>query len=59
MKGSTNLKPIQYMLVNLPETITDKAKDQNGISLMGSVTAADNLLNYSNLTIQTIILFKW
>jgi len=48
------LNPIEYFVVNLPEALTNEPKE-----LVNSLLSSSSIEIYENLTIQTIINFKW
>ena len=49
-----NLQSIEYFLVNLPDTLQKDPK-----KLMQTLSESDNIEYFENLTIQTIIKYKW
>ncbi|CDW79775.1 wd-40 repeat protein [Stylonychia lemnae] len=51
---SEGFASIEYYLINLPETLTTNPKQ-----LMKTLSQSDNIEYFENLTIQTIIKFKW
>ncbi|CDW90703.1 wd-40 repeat protein [Stylonychia lemnae] len=51
---SDGLASIEYFLINLPDTLTKNPKN-----LMIALSESENIEYFENLTIQTIIKFKW
>jgi hypothetical protein len=53
-KSSNRQMSIDYYLINLPETLTHKPQ-----RLMRALAKSEDVSLFENLTIQTIITFKW